>query len=191
MSACNDIALQQAHPRVKNTGEVGFGPSETSASGDSWSWLGFLDGLPGCPGGGIKPTIRWQSFDEQTQRRKRRRRAAAPRGTCRARACSGTCGVGRLDIALTQAPRTEAHAARTGGPATAHWSRHCRRLAFHQYDDQIANRASPSRLLWCTSSGCPESRINVKFVYHFRIPHFTNTATRKESIKPQIPVEYR
>ena len=97
--------------------------------------------------------------------------------------------MGRLDIALTQerqAPRIEAHAARTGGPATAHWSRHCRRLAFHQYDDQIANRASPSRLLWCTSSGCPESRTNevrIKGTVYtaplshtsLQLPHFTNS----------------
>ena len=35
-------------------GDGGARP-ETSASGDSWPWLRFLDGLSGCPGEGIKP----------------------------------------------------------------------------------------------------------------------------------------
>ena len=45
----------------------------------------LLDGLPGCPGGGIKPyhpVRRWQRFDEQTQ--------ASSSSCCSSRYVSGT-----------------------------------------------------------------------------------------------------
>ena len=120
-----------------------------------WPRFRFMGGLPGSPGGDFKPT----GGRSSTSRRKRRRRAAAPRGTCRARACTGSCGVGRLGIALTQAPRTEAHA-REVQPMAALQEADLpsRRRIYLSANlcaicEQTTNRTS---LLRCTSSGSPE-----------------------------------
>ena len=121
-----------------------------------------------------------------TSRRKRRRRAAAPRGTCRARACSGTCGAW---VGLTLC--ADASATHRGPRCTHGRSSHCAlEPALQEAGLPSVRRPNSqsgipfSAFVVHFQSGCPESRINeVRILYTTSVPLSHTTF-----YQPQIPI---